>query len=341
MGVQLHDGTWSVLIGFQARVDELMNALREQARLDENEYYPSSNITSTSDHLTLSIELLNKFPALSSLIKLCTDIHTLSDRNDLTLLIEILNNICTNLTRSKNNFQYSDYIMKFAILLFIYSGRNAYRFVSLNVPGFLPSITTIKKRLANSSFLSDYCDIDFVRETLSSNWSAIQVQPIREKLVSRLYNPNNTDPIKCFSNNSCLQNESFCFVVYSYFESLNDAGAVGTCRNMNKLPQVQWSQSYEANGVGKSLIELGSYYCNTPTCGYNSSAIETFQMLSHEYILPVNLSVINATTLPWPTETTPLTAMSTIGVTTSNGAPYILVDFFNTLMISFLITKYF
>ncbi|CAF1253593.1 unnamed protein product [Rotaria sp. Silwood1] len=171
VAVQLHDGTWSVLIGFQARVDELMNALREQARLDENEYYPSSNITSTSDHLTLSIELLNKFPALSSLIKLCTDIHTLSDRNDLTLLIEILNNICTNLTRSKNNFQYSDYIMKFAILLFIYSGQNAYRFVSLNVPGFLPSITTIKKRLANSSFrmYEAHFRFDAMHDYFSSN----------------------------------------------------------------------------------------------------------------------------------------------------------------------------
>jgi hypothetical protein len=141
--VQLHDGTWSILIGLQARVDELMNALREQACLDENEHCPSSDVTSTTDHLTISIELLNKFPPLSTLIKLCEDIHTLSDRDDLTLLIEILNNICTNLTRSKNNYRYSDYIMKFAILLFIYSGRNAYRFVLLNVPGFLPSIRTI------------------------------------------------------------------------------------------------------------------------------------------------------------------------------------------------------
>jgi hypothetical protein len=152
VAIQLHDGAWSVFIGLQARVDELMDAFREQARLDENEYYPSSGVTSSPDHLTLSMELLNKFPSLASLIKLCTEIDTLSNRNDLVPLIEILNNISANLTRSKNNFQYSNYITQFAILLFIYSGQNAYRFVSLNVPGFLPSTTTIRKRLASSSF---------------------------------------------------------------------------------------------------------------------------------------------------------------------------------------------
>ena len=171
VAVQLADGTWSVLIGFQARVDQFMDSLREQARLDENEYVLSSNATSNLDHLTLSVELLNKFPSLSSLIEICTNIHTFSDRNDLTPLIEILNNICANLPRSKNNFRYSNFIMKFAILLFIYSGRNAYRFVSLNIPGFLPSITTIKKKLANSSFRMHeaHFRFDAMRDYFSSN----------------------------------------------------------------------------------------------------------------------------------------------------------------------------
>ena len=152
VAVELHDGSWSVLIGFQARVDEFMNAPREQARRDENEYDQSLNNTSSSDHLTLSNQFLDKFPALASLIQLYTELHSISDRSDLCSLIEILNNICTNLTRSKNNFQYSNYVIQFAISLFVYSGQNAYRFVSLNIPGLLPSVTTIRKILKNSSF---------------------------------------------------------------------------------------------------------------------------------------------------------------------------------------------
>ncbi|CAF4343673.1 unnamed protein product, partial [Rotaria sordida] len=59
--------------------------------------------------------------------------------------------------------------------------------------------TSVKVNIQYNCSVSDYCNLEFVRETLSSNWSAIQVQPIREKLVSRLYNPNNTDPIECLS----------------------------------------------------------------------------------------------------------------------------------------------
>ncbi|CAF3434772.1 unnamed protein product [Rotaria sp. Silwood2] len=193
--------------------------------------------------------------------------------------------------------------------------------------------------------VSDYCDIDFVSETLSSNWSAIQVQPIREKLVSRLYNQNNTDPIKCFSNNSCLQNESFCFVTYVYQQSSESSTVTGRCQHINNSLKVQWIQLYQPRGIGKSLIEGVTYYCNTPICGYNTTAIEIFQMLSHEYILPINLSVINVTTTPTPTKTSSsiATSKSTLitSTTISNDAPYLFVNFFNTLMSSFLITKYF
>jgi hypothetical protein len=152
VAVQLHDGTWSILIGFQARVNELMDALREQARLDENGNDPAFTGPSSTDRLTVSPEILNRFPFLALLIKLCTELDILSDRNDLVPLTEMLNTICTNLLRSKNNFQYSNYVTQFAMSLFIYAGRNAYRFVSLNIPGLLPSITTIRKKLNNSSF---------------------------------------------------------------------------------------------------------------------------------------------------------------------------------------------
>ncbi|CAF0909442.1 unnamed protein product [Rotaria sordida] len=209
--------------------------------------------------------------------------------------------------------------------------------------------TSVKVNIQYNCSVSDYCDLEFLREILSSNWSTIQVQPIREKLVSRLYNPNNTDPIECLSNNnnSCLQNESLCLVKYYYWENDKDVVVFGACQNINNSPIVQWSQLYEPYGIGKSLTESGLYYCNTPTCGYNTSAIETFQMLSSEYILPVNLSVINATTSPSPTRTFPSTITSTSTLTesalttTSNDAPCLLVHFFNTLIISFLITKYF
>ncbi|CAF2564796.1 unnamed protein product [Rotaria sp. Silwood2] len=191
--------------------------------------------------------------------------------------------------------------------------------------------------------VSDYCDLDFVRETLSSNWSTVEVQSIREKLASHLYDPNNIDPIKCFSNDSCPQNESLCFVSYVYWEWNKDLTVSGTCRDSISTPRLLWSQSYEGGGIWRSLTEIGLYYCNTPTCGYNTSAIEIFQRLSREYILPLNLSLINTTTTtPKPTETTSSAITSTIRVTTaSNHATSLFGHFFNTIIIFFAITKYF
>ncbi|CAF4795620.1 unnamed protein product, partial [Rotaria sp. Silwood2] len=68
---------------------------------------------------------------------------------------------------------------------------------------------SVKVNIQYDCSVSDYCDLEFVHEILSSNWSAIQVQPLRKKLSSHLYNPNNTDPIQCLSRNqSCPQNTS-------------------------------------------------------------------------------------------------------------------------------------
>jgi hypothetical protein len=65
-----------------------------------------------------------------------------------------------------------------------------------------------------------------------------------------------------------------------------------------ELPTVEWYQLYEPYGIKDGLMEIGTYYCNTPNCGNNTTPVEIFHMLAREYILPVNLSVINATTPP-------------------------------------------
>ena len=150
VAVQLNDGTWSILIGVQARVDQFMTALKDQASHDE--YNQSPTLTLPIQNKTLSTELMNKFPLLNSLIEFYSTIDNLPDQDDRSSLISIINNICANLTRTPNNYRYSDYVHHFALSLFIYAGQNAYRLLSMNIPGFLPSITTIRKMLNNSSF---------------------------------------------------------------------------------------------------------------------------------------------------------------------------------------------
>ena len=100
----------------------------------------------------MSVELLDTFPHFAAVIELCKTTNRVPEQHNHFSLISILNNICANLNRSKNNYHYSSYVTHFALSLFIYPGRNAYRLVSLNVPGLFPSITTVRKTLANSSF---------------------------------------------------------------------------------------------------------------------------------------------------------------------------------------------
>ena len=151
VAVQLHDGTWSILIGFQVRVDAFMNALRNQARIDEGECNQASDLSASSDPIVLSATLIARYPFLASLIEHCSMISSGSNAEHLHSILPLLDNICANLNRSKNNFRYSTHVMHFALSLFIYGGENAYRFVSLNLPGLLPSTTTIRSMMSNSS----------------------------------------------------------------------------------------------------------------------------------------------------------------------------------------------
>ena len=59
VAVQLHDGSWSILAGIQARVDHFMKSIQDQAQFDENEYNRPSHVVSTSGGMILSAELLD------------------------------------------------------------------------------------------------------------------------------------------------------------------------------------------------------------------------------------------------------------------------------------------
>lgn len=145
---ELDDGSWSIMSGFRTRVDLFTDALRSQALLEENAR--SSNLP-TSDDLTLTADLLIKFPVLLCLVRFYSNIQQISDSSDHSFLISMINNITDNLSRSTNNYRYSDHVRHFAYSLFILGGQNTYEFVRINIPGLLPSKTTVKNILRKSS----------------------------------------------------------------------------------------------------------------------------------------------------------------------------------------------
>lgn len=56
-----------------------------------------------------------------------------------------LTNFTKNIDRSGNNYQFDEVVGKFASVLNILAGHQAYEFVRINLPGSLPSVTTLKK----------------------------------------------------------------------------------------------------------------------------------------------------------------------------------------------------
>jgi hypothetical protein len=63
-----------------------------------------------------------------------------------------LSNLMKNMKRSKNNFQFDEIIKKFASVFRILAGHNAYEFVRINLPGALPSNTTLENYNGNINF---------------------------------------------------------------------------------------------------------------------------------------------------------------------------------------------
>ncbi|CAF1238390.1 unnamed protein product [Adineta steineri] len=156
--------------------------------------------------------------------------------------------------------------------------------------------------------VSDYCNFDFIRETLSSALAAVQIEPLRQELAVRLYNPNNIGAIRCLNNTLCAENTSLCSGVYIRTNKISGDryDKSGACASSNSNPQVYLIQSYAPYQSGISS-DIGVFYCNTPNCSSNTTIIETFQWLTQKHILPLNFSVVNVTTTMSPTtsSTTP------------------------------------
>ncbi|CAF1287092.1 unnamed protein product [Didymodactylos carnosus] len=90
-------------------------------------------------------------------------------------LFAFLENIINNLGRSKNNYEYNEYVHRFAITLHILAGSNTYEFIRINLPGALPSVSTLEQHNKNIDLKMNECQFQFDRlkghlDTINSNF---------------------------------------------------------------------------------------------------------------------------------------------------------------------------
>ncbi|CAF2139424.1 unnamed protein product [Rotaria magnacalcarata] len=89
-------------------------------------------------------ELVQQYPFLVDLA------YSLESNLLTNFSLDFLSNMISNTIRSKSSFRYEQSIKDFATSLLILGGRNVYEFVRLNLPGSIPSLTSLHLILTSS-----------------------------------------------------------------------------------------------------------------------------------------------------------------------------------------------
>ena len=80
---------------------------------------------------------------------------------------EFTRNMIENMQRSKNNYTYSSSIRRFASALCVLGGKNTYKFLRVNLPGALPSFSTLE--IYNDQFCKSIEECEFRFEELKDH----------------------------------------------------------------------------------------------------------------------------------------------------------------------------
>ena len=96
-----------------------------------------------------SSHVINNYPMLKALFN-WYEKHSEADGKDQSFLASLIDTITSNLTKSPNNYRFSESVEQFAMSLYILGGKMTYLFVRMNLSPALPSITTLNKLILNS-----------------------------------------------------------------------------------------------------------------------------------------------------------------------------------------------
>ncbi|CAF1387704.1 unnamed protein product, partial [Rotaria sp. Silwood1] len=167
---QLDNGTFVVKIGLINNLNCLLEFLKQQ---QQKQIKTSSNADSNP---SLSFDFINKYPLLKKLIIWYQRVsnENEADENKDKFLNHFIDTITDNLTKSKNNFRYSNSIKNFALSLYILGGKLTYEFLRLNLPGSLPHLSLLNSLISSSD--SRISEGEFRFDQLQKHFDSLNVQ---------------------------------------------------------------------------------------------------------------------------------------------------------------------
>ena len=78
-----------------------------------------------------------------------------------SLVYAFIDNLLKNANRSSTHYEYNEAVEKFASALFILAGNHTYEFIRIDLPGALPSTTTIESRNRRMNSRMTECQFHF------------------------------------------------------------------------------------------------------------------------------------------------------------------------------------
>ena len=78
-----------------------------------------------------------------------------------------------NLNRPKNHYEYNPFVQKFASTLHVLAGSNTYEYLRINLPGAIPTITSLQKYNKNTDIILNECQFQFLIQ-----WQIFYIQLI-------------------------------------------------------------------------------------------------------------------------------------------------------------------
>lgn len=126
-----NDGSWRMKAGVRYDVDRFLSVLNQE-ELDRS-----------ADSVIIPGDVLRRYPWLKSLVTYCQSDLSPNDQEGSRFILSFIGNISSNLVTSPSRYRYSEDLEQFAFALFFLAGRQGYEFIRLNLPGSLPSYSTL------------------------------------------------------------------------------------------------------------------------------------------------------------------------------------------------------
>jgi hypothetical protein len=144
------DMQFIVRAGIKSNIERFINLLRKHYESK------STNINSVSSQTTRSS--MNKETSRC----VCDLINKEDEEYQSKSFVNIfVSNLLKNMKRAKNNYQFDPIVTKFASVFNILAGNNAYEFIRINLPGALPSTTTLKNYNQTVNLRLNECEFRF------------------------------------------------------------------------------------------------------------------------------------------------------------------------------------